>query len=115
MSDAGLFSLTPRQRDVLIILGTLQRAGRGVGPTLSEVAAIRGIGKSGVWHQVAGLIERGYVRKIAHRHNAIEVLPAGLALVPEIEFDGCCWGFIPVSRLATRPHGQRSAREPASQ
>jgi len=101
-------------RQVLALLASLYRAGDRVSPTITEIAGATGLSRSRAHMAVKALDSLALISRLPHRASAIRLLPAGLALVPEIEFGGCCWVFIPASRLATRAHGQRSAREPAS-
>lgn len=102
-------------RQVLALLASLHRAGDRVSPTITEIAGATGLSRSRVHMAIKALDSLALIYRLPHRASAIAISPAGLAFVPEIEFDGCCWVFIPASRLAMRAHGQRSAREPASQ
>lgn len=70
-----MIGLTPRQLDLLRFIRGYQIARGGVGPTLSECA--RGLGlksKSCAHRLVAGLEERGALRRLPNRERSIEAL-----------------------------------------
>ena len=93
-----MVSLTPRQADLLqFIRGHL--LARGYSPSFSEMAGALGISgnKGGVARLVAGLEERGAIRRLHGRARAIEVLtPSPVSRAP----DGAPLYFVPILRQA---------------
>jgi repressor LexA len=77
--------LTQRQHQLLqFIHGHLRD--RGVPPSFEEMrTALRLKSKSGIHRLITGLEERGYIRRLAYRARALEVirLPNGARVVPE--------------------------------
>lgn len=66
--------LTPKQHALLVYIDSRIRE-TGVCPSLDEIAHEIGMrAKSGVHAIVKSLIERGYVRKGAHRSRCLEVV-----------------------------------------
>ncbi|MCB1885467.1 MAG: transcriptional repressor LexA [Geminicoccaceae bacterium] len=73
--------LTQRQLQLLQFIHAYQTE-KGVPPSFDEMrAALRLRSKSGIHRLISGLEERGYIRRLAYRARAIEILrpPLGLA------------------------------------
>lgn len=67
--------LTKRQRDVLSFVQTYQEREGGVSPSCDEIAVGVGIQSKGRTSQVLkALEERGFIRRLAGRCRAIEIL-----------------------------------------
>jgi repressor LexA len=70
--------LTPRQSEALQFIGAYQRAHAGVTPSYIEITTHLGLKSlSGVARLIAGLEERGFIRRFPGRARAIEILKAG--------------------------------------
>lgn len=67
--------LTHRQRHVLQFVQQYQEDHGGVTPTFAEIAAAMGLrSKSGVVYTLDRLAERGVIRRLPNRQQAIEVI-----------------------------------------
>jgi DNA-binding MarR family transcriptional regulator len=72
MSDR--FGLTPKQHQLLQFLRARESQGLPA-PSLDEMAAAVGLeSKSGAHRLVAGLVERGYVRRMLERKRSVRVI-----------------------------------------
>jgi repressor LexA len=73
--------LTKKQQELLVFIH--ERLGEGgVSPSFEEMKEALGLkSKSGIHRLISGLEERGFIRRLAHRARALEVirLPDGLA------------------------------------
>lgn len=66
--------LTPKQKDLLLLLHRWTRA-RGTAPSYDEMAAELGLrSKSGVHRLIAALEERGYILRLPGRARAVQVV-----------------------------------------
>ena len=76
--------LTKKQHELLLFVhGHLQK--HGVSPSYDEMKAALGLkSKSGIHRLITGLEERGFIRRLAHRARAIDVLrlPDDMAPAP---------------------------------
>src|SRR5712671_1117201 len=73
--------LTKKQHELLIYINK-QLAATGVAPSFDEMKdALNLRSKSGIHRLISGLEERGFIRRLAHRARALEVLrlPEGAA------------------------------------
>lgn len=97
----GPYPVTGRQLDVLRFIVGYQQAHGGVSPTLDEIG--RGLGlthRSGVLRLLDCLEERGRIRRLPRRQQAIEVIaPVPVPCAP----DGAPLYFVPVP---AQPHGR---------
>ena len=77
--------LTQRQLQLLKFIHDYQRE-HGVPPSFDEMrAALKLRSKSGIHRLISGLEERGYVRRLAYRARALEVLrPASATMTPPL-------------------------------
>lgn len=67
--------LTQQMAKLLAYIDGYQRRTDGVCPSFDEMREAMGLqSKSGVHRMVEALEERGYVRRLKHRHRAIEVI-----------------------------------------
>lgn len=67
--------LTKRQRDVLTFIATYQRKTGGVSPSTADIAAGIGVvSKGNATAYLDALEERGFIRRLANRSRAIEIL-----------------------------------------
>jgi len=70
-------SLTPKQQALLTFIKAYQAENAGIAPSFEQMAAAVGIvSKSGVYRLLAGLEERGHIRRVPNRARAIEVVEA---------------------------------------
>ncbi|MGO1117505.1 transcriptional repressor LexA [Rhodovibrionaceae bacterium A322] len=66
--------LTPKQYELLLYLHE-QLTERGVSPSFDEMKEALGLkSKSGIHRLITGLEERGFIRRLAHRARAVEIL-----------------------------------------
>jgi len=66
--------LTRKQRELLLFIDERLRDG-GVSPSFDEMKEALGLkSKSGIHRLISGLEERGFIRRLAHRARALEVL-----------------------------------------
>lgn len=66
--------LTPRQHQLLKFIFTYQSR-HGITPSFDEMRSALGLrSKSGIHRLIGGLEERGYIRRLAHRARAIDLL-----------------------------------------
>ena len=96
--------LTRRQLDLLKFIHKRSQAG-GVSPSFDEMkAALNLRSKSGIHRLITALEERGFIRRLANRTRAIEVvkLPESLGGEPTAS-------FIPRVIEGNRPNGSRPA------
>lgn len=79
-----MFSLTPCQIRVLrFVQGWIEATG-GIAPTFAEMSFWLGMNKSSVHKHLGSLAERGYIRRLLHRKQAIEITrPVDLARGPD--------------------------------
>src|ERR1700753_2291731 len=74
--------LTRKQRELLLFINQRLTA-TGVSPSFDEMKdALNLRSKSGIHRLISGLEERGFIRRLAHRARALEVvkLPADVAI-----------------------------------
>lgn len=79
--------LTQKQSELLEFIDR-HLAERGISPTFDEMKVALGLrSKSGIARLLSGLEERGYIRRIAARWRAIELVkpPAGLRALGSID------------------------------
>ena len=79
--------LTRKQQELLIFINERLKQG-GVSPSFDEMKEALGLkSKSGIHRLITGLEERGFIRRLAHRARALEVirLPDG---IPVTQTDG---------------------------
>lgn len=82
MFIGGLEMLTRKQSELLTFLKRHMQT-HDVPPSFDEMRNALGLAsKSGVHRLVSGLEERGYIRRLANRARAIEILPLGQPLSP---------------------------------
>lgn len=75
-------SLTKRQSAALDFIRKYMAENAGQAPSCAEIAAALNLGsKSGSVRLLNGLVERGHLRRIAHRTRAMELVEA----VPAVE------------------------------
>jgi repressor LexA len=77
--------LTRKQHELLLFIHERVKAG-GVSPSFDEMKDALGLkSKSGIHRLITGLEERGFIRRLAHRARALEVirLPDGAPAVAE--------------------------------
>ena len=66
--------LTRKQHQLLIFINERLNA-TGVAPSFDEMKEALGLkSKSGIHRLISGLEERGFIRRLAHRARALEVL-----------------------------------------
>ena len=66
--------LTRKQYELLMFIDESLRE-NGVSPSFDEMKAALGLkSKSGIHRLITGLEERGFIRRLAHRARALEVL-----------------------------------------
>lgn len=74
--------LTPKQHELLTFLSARLRD-TGVCPSFDEMKDALGLkSKSGIHRLIAGLEERGFIRRLPHRARALEILREPEALTP---------------------------------
>ena len=94
MPQGGAFSggkpmLTRKQQELLIFINERLKQG-GVSPSFDEMKDALGLkSKSGIHRLITGLEERGFIRRLAHRARALEVirLPDGIAVIEDTDPD----------------------------
>lgn len=68
------FGLTPRQRQVMLFVQSFIDK-HGFSPTLQQITDAMGLKSKGSAHRIiACLCERGYVKKLPYRANAVTVV-----------------------------------------
>lgn len=95
-----MVSLTPKQRELLAFIDGYQ-ASKGYCPSFAEMAAAVGVaGVSGISRLVAGLEERGAIRRPHSRVRGIEVIrrPEAVSRAP----DGAPLYFVSLDGLGMR-------------
>lgn len=94
--EAGRYSVTTAQREILRYIAGYQAAHGGVSPTHAEICTALGFSSKSIANRIlAGLEERGMIRRLRHRERAIEVLhPVSIPRTPE----GAPLYFVPVER-----------------
>ena len=106
--------LTQRQHQLLqFIYGYLRD--HGVPPSFEEMrAALRLKSKSGIHRLITGLEERGYIRRLAYRARALEVirLPNGIRLTPGAELGLAEANVVQFGRPAEQPSEDPAASLP---
>jgi repressor LexA len=66
--------LTRKQNELLLFINQRIKDG-GVSPSFDEMKEALGLkSKSGIHRLITGLEERGFIRRLAHRARALEVL-----------------------------------------
>lgn len=78
-------SITPRQRDLLVFIGSFQ-ASQGYCPSYAEMASgLGGVANSSIHRLLSGLEERGAIRRLHNRARGIEVLkrPQAVSRAPD--------------------------------
>ncbi|HIF11082.1 MAG TPA: repressor LexA, partial [Sneathiellales bacterium] len=66
--------LTLKQRNLLLFIND-RLAAKGVAPSFDEMKEALGLkSKSGIHRLITALEERGFIRRLAHRARALEVL-----------------------------------------
>lgn len=85
--------LTKKQRDLLLFINTrLQET--GVSPSFDEMKEALDLkSKSGIHRLINALEERGFIRRIAHRARALEVLKLPGDVVPSTASESAVRGF----------------------
>ena len=81
--------LTRKQQELLIFINERLKQG-GVSPSFDEMKEALGLkSKSGIHRLITGLEERGFIRRLAHRARALEVirLPDGIPVAPADDTD----------------------------
>lgn len=74
-------SLTPRQSAALAFIRQYMAENAGRAPSCAEIAAgIDLLSKSGAVRLLNGLVERGHLRRIAHRTRAMELVETAPAI-----------------------------------
>ena len=79
--------LTRKQQELLIFINERLKQG-GVSPSFDEMKDALGLkSKSGIHRLITGLEERGFIRRLAHRARALEVirLPDGIAVIEDTD------------------------------
>ncbi len=79
--------LTRKQQELLIFINDRLKQG-GVSPSFDEMKDALGLkSKSGIHRLITGLEERGFIRRLAHRARALEVLrmPDGVPIVEDTD------------------------------
>ncbi|MEI7608237.1 MAG: transcriptional repressor LexA [Rhodospirillaceae bacterium] len=79
--------LTRKQQELLIFINDHLKQG-GVSPSFDEMKDALGLkSKSGIHRLITGLEERGFIRRLAHRARALEVirLPDGIPVVEDTD------------------------------
>ncbi len=96
LREAGRYSVTTAQREILRYIAGYQAAHGGVSPTHAEICAALGFASKSIANRIlAGLEERGMIRRLRQRERAIEVLhPVAIPRTPE----GAPLYFVPVER-----------------
>ena len=77
--------LTRKQQELLIFINERLKQG-GVSPSFDEMKDALGLkSKSGIHRLITGLEERGFIRRLAHRARALEVvrLPDGIPVIED--------------------------------
>ncbi len=81
--------LTRKQQELLLFINDRLKQG-GVSPSFDEMKTALGLkSKSGIHRLITGLSERGFIRRLAHRARALEVIrmpdgiPVAVAAFPE--------------------------------
>ena len=81
--------LTRKQQELLIFINDHLKQG-GVSPSFDEMKDALGLkSKSGIHRLITGLEERGFIRRLAHRARALEVirLPDGIPVIEDTDTD----------------------------
>ena len=79
--------LTRKQQELLIFINERLKQG-GVSPSFDEMKDALGLkSKSGIHRLITGLEERGFIRRLAHRARALEVvrLPDGIPVIEDTD------------------------------
>ena len=79
--------LTRKQQELLIFINDHLKQG-GVSPSFDEMKDALGLkSKSGIHRLITGLEERGFIRRLAHRARALEVirLPDGIPVIEDTD------------------------------
>lgn len=70
--------ITERQLDCLRFIESFMKKNEGLCPSYQQMCDGLGMAsKSGIKRIVDGLEERGYIRRLKHRHQAIEIVKKG--------------------------------------
>ncbi|MEI6557016.1 MAG: transcriptional repressor LexA [Rhodospirillaceae bacterium] len=79
--------LTRKQQELLLFINERLKQG-GVSPSFDEMKDALGLkSKSGIHRLITGLEERGFIRRLAHRARALEVirLPDGIPVIEDTD------------------------------
>ena len=76
--------LTPRMAELLSYIECRIATTGGVPPTYDEMHRALGVGKSSISRLVKTLAERGYIRRLPHKAQAIEVLRSARPSQPPV-------------------------------
>jgi SOS-response transcriptional repressor LexA len=101
MTAPAHYPPTERQGEALRFIFRFQRENGGVSPSLREIAFALGVGpgNGSVKVLLDRAVERGLIRRLAHRARAIQLTPAALRfVVPPVSRapDGAPLFFVPV-------------------
>lgn len=92
--------LTRRQNQLLDFIDRYQRESGGVSPSFEEIrVAVRLDSRSGVGRLLRQLQERGYVRRLANRERAIEVLRPSQKRPSSVVFVSVVYDAAGIARL----------------
>jgi repressor LexA len=81
--------LTRRQSDLLQFMRNYGQEHDGIMPSFREMAAGMGCAVSHAHKLLAGLEERGFVRRLRNRARAFELVPEGASRRFEVRFVKC--------------------------
>lgn len=98
--------LTKKQHELLVFIDKHLRD-KGISPSFDEMKTALGLkSKSGIHRLITALDERGFIRRLAHRARALEVIKLPAAVVPQLRR-----GFRPSVVEGGRNDGASRARE----